>query len=70
MEGINSPLTLHDHSGKPVSGEVKTGFFIKIELPGIKTENWLQVTGIKDEPQLAGFGIHPRKMAKEKYPYC
>ena len=36
MEGINSPFTLYDHSGKSVSGEVKTGFFIKIELPGIK----------------------------------
>lgn len=66
MKGINSTFTLHDQFGKPVSGELKTGFFIKIELPATKTENWVQVTGIKDEPQLAEFVVHPSKRPEEK----
>ncbi|RYD81704.1 MAG: hypothetical protein EOP53_05695 [Sphingobacteriales bacterium] len=66
MKGINSTFILHDENGNKTDGNVKTGYFIKIELPGAKIENWVKVTDVKDEKNLAEFIVHPSEKPKEK----
>lgn len=66
MKGINSKFTLYDQSGKPVSGEPKQGYFIKIELPGTKIENWVHIYKVSDEDDSAEFIVHPSEKPEEK----
>ncbi len=66
MQGINSKFALHDEAGKPITGEAKSGHFIKIELPGPKIENWVQVSAVKNEPEVAEFVVHPSKKPEDK----
>ena len=66
MKGINSTFMLHDESGKRASGDVKKGYFIKIELPGLPIENWVQISKIKVDPGLAEFVVCPSKKPEEK----
>ena len=66
MEGINSTFTLYDSNGQPAFGDPQPGFFIKIELPGAKIENWVQITEIRNEPDLAEFVVHPSEKPEEK----
>ena len=66
MEGINSTFILHNNSGKKVSGPAKEGYFIKIELPGAKIENWVQITDVKTEKDLAEFTVHPSEKPMKK----
>ena len=66
MKGINSRFILYDESGKKATGEPRTGYFIKIELPGPGTENWVQITGICNDPDLAEFTVHPSEKPQDK----
>jgi hypothetical protein len=66
MEGINSTFILHDQYGKPADGEARPGYYIKIELPGPKVENWVQITGVQTEADVAEFTVHPSEKPQEK----
>lgn len=66
MKGINSTFVLHDEFGRKASGDIKKGYFIKIDLPGLKIENWVQVSDVRVEPELAEFVVHPSKKPEEK----
>ena len=66
MKGINSKFMLYDQHGQPVSGPPKQGYFIKIELPGPAIENWVQVSDIRNEADMAEFTVHPSEKPEEK----
>jgi hypothetical protein len=66
MKGINSKFMLHDQQGQPVSGQPRQGYFIKIELPGPAIENWVQISEIRNEPDMAEFTVHPSEKPAEK----
>lgn len=66
MKGINSKFMLHDQHGQPAGGQPKQGYFIRIELPGPPVENWVQVSDIRDEADMAEFTVHPSERPKEK----
>ena len=66
MEGINSTFTLFDSNGRPASGKPETGFYIRIELPGPKIENWVQITEMRNEADMAEFVVHPSEKPEEK----
>lgn len=66
MKGINSKFMLHDQSGKPVSGNPQKGYFIKIELPGPPIENWVQISEIRNEADMAEFTVNPSEKPAQK----
>lgn len=66
MEGINSKFKVYNQHGEPDNKQLQKGFFIKIELPGPKIENWVQVTDMRNEPDLAEFIVHPSEKPREK----
>ena len=66
MKGINSKFVLYDQHGKPVSTEPQPGYFIKIELPGPPVENWVEITELRNEPELAEFVVHPCEKPSER----
>lgn len=66
MEGINSKFVLYDQGGMPSSGGLKPGYFIKIELPGAKVENWVQISKVSNQPDFAEFVVHPSEKPQEK----
>lgn len=66
MKGINSKFMLYDQNGQPVSGSPQEGYFIKIELPGPAIENWVEISEIHDEADMAEFTVHPSAKPAEK----
>lgn len=65
--GINSTFTLYNHYGQPAGGKkAAVGDYIKIELPGAKIENWVQVVNIKDDEQGVEFTVRPSEIPEEK----
>ncbi|NEU07484.1 hypothetical protein GZH53_04070 [Flavihumibacter sp. R14] len=66
MEGINSKFTLYSKEGKLANHGLKPGYFIRIELPGPPVENWVRITAVKNEPELAEFTVHPSEKPAEK----
>jgi len=66
MKGINSKFMLYDDLGKPASGDPRPGYFIKIELPGAKIENWVQINEVSNQADSAEFIVHPSEKPQEK----
>lgn len=62
LSGISSTFELFDPQGKPSTKEQpERGYFIKIILPGSTIENWVEITDIREEENLAEFIVHPSK---------
>lgn len=67
LKGLTSSFELYDATGnksnasKPVRGD-----FIKIILPGMDMENWVQVTDITENPLMAEFTVHPSNAPQPK----
>lgn len=60
LKGLASTFELYDGSGKRSPGRaLQRGDFIKIILPGMDMENWVQVTDINEDPFMAEFTVHP-----------
>lgn len=60
LPGINSAFQLYDTEGQQSdAAKPAIGFFIKIQLPGIGVENWVEVSDIREEENLAEFTVHP-----------
>ena len=60
LPGINSTFTLFDAAGQKVTErEPQEGDFVQIILPGPGPENWVTVTNIRDEENLAEFVVSP-----------
>lgn len=59
LPGINSTFTLHNQHGEPTSEKPEVGFFIKIVLPGLTVENWVQIEDIQENETSAQFTVHP-----------
>lgn len=60
MPGINCTFQVYKPDGTASQEEqVAKGDFIKIVLPGPVPENWVQVTDIREQENLAEFTVHP-----------
>lgn len=60
LKGLNSTFALYDAGGKVSAGrKPQHGDFIKIVLPGMDMENWVQVTDVKESQSMAEFTVHP-----------
>ena len=65
MKGLNSRFVLYDEDGKPAFGDPKAGYYIMIELPGPAVQNWVQITDVRNEPDLAEFIVHPSERPRD-----
>ncbi len=60
LPGINSTFILFDEGGNQVEGRnPEVGDFVQIILPGPGPENWVTVTNIRQEENLAEFVVSP-----------
>ncbi|NDK55837.1 hypothetical protein GWO68_07910 [Pontibacter sp. BT213] len=60
LPGINSTFALYDATGNQLNKAVDApGYYIKIELPGPTPENWVQVTDVQVQENLAEFTVRP-----------
>ena len=60
LAGINSTFELYDERGRKTTAEVpKIGYYVKIILPASNVENWVNVSDIRVENNLAEFTVNP-----------
>ena len=60
LPGISSTFELHNPAGVKVETPVpQVGDFVRIKLPGIPVDNWVQVTDIQMEELSAQFTVKP-----------
>lgn len=60
LPGISASFELHDAEGrKSAAARPREGDYIKVVLPGLPMDNWVQVVGLREEAQLAEFTVRP-----------
>jgi hypothetical protein len=60
LAGINSTFELYDERGRKTTAETpKVGYYVKITLPASNVENWVNVSDIRVEDNLAEFTVNP-----------
>jgi hypothetical protein len=60
LPGINSTFELYDAAGrKSAAPKPREGDYMKVILPGLPLENWVQVISVREEDQLAEFTVQP-----------
>jgi hypothetical protein len=60
LPGINSTFELYDAAGrKSAATRPQQGDYIKVVLPGLALENWVQVVEVREEDLLAEFTVRP-----------
>ncbi|WP_242918582.1 hypothetical protein [Pontibacter liquoris] len=63
ISGFESTFTLYDPEGNKVSRtKPQIGDYIEIVLPATSIDNWVQVTDVHEEENMADFVVHPSKM--------
>ena len=56
---LTTPFELYSNSGKKTTSDPQKGYFIKITLPGIPVENWVEITELQENSDMATFTVHP-----------
>lgn len=66
LEGINSTFELYDDRGRRTSANMpEVGYYIRIILPASPIENWVRISEINIESDMAEFVVHPSEKPKE-----
>lgn len=66
LSGVNSTFELYDNRGRHTTTlKPEHGYYMKIILPASTIENWVQVTDIREEENLAEFTVHPSEKPVE-----
>lgn len=67
MAGFNSEFHLYDNYGRRSTAQKpETGYYIEIILPASTLDNWVKVTDIREEENLAEFTVHPSEKPEER----
>jgi len=62
LSGLTSTFNLYDQYGNESdSQKPEIGYFIGIVLPATTIDNWVQVTDIREDENIAEFVVHPSK---------
>src|SRR5690606_33006539 len=56
---LTTPFELYNNSGKKTTSDPQKGNFIKITLPGIPVENWVEIIELYKNLVLDTFTVHP-----------
>jgi len=66
MAGFNSEFHLYDRRGRrSMAQKPEIGYYIEIILPASTIENWVQVTEIQEEGNMAEFVVHPSEKPQD-----
>ncbi|AKD05692.1 hypothetical protein PKOR_12780 [Pontibacter korlensis] len=66
LSGVNSTFELYDDHGRRTTALTpKIGYYMKIILPASTIENWVKISGLREEENLAEFVVHPSEKPKE-----
>src|SRR5688572_16976863 len=57
--GIQTAFELYNKQLQKSAEDPQVGYFIKVILPGIKVENWVEITEVIDRENLVSFTVHP-----------
>ena len=57
--GIKSTFELYDNQVRKTNQDPKTGYFMKIILPGLPMDNWVEITDVVERENLVSFTVHP-----------
>lgn len=67
LEGINSTFLLYDQRGRRTTAKMpEVGYYFKIILPVSKIENWVRITEINIQDNMAEFVVHPSEKPTER----
>lgn len=67
LPGITSGFQLYTPQGEPKpKGRPQPGDFLMIDLPGPAPENWVVVTDVKEEKEMAEFTVSPSRDPRDK----
>ena len=67
MAGINSDFFLYDSRGhRTTVKKPEIGYYIEIILPASTIENWVKVTEIREDENMAEFVVHPSERPEER----
>ncbi|RDV14982.1 hypothetical protein DXT99_11910 [Pontibacter diazotrophicus] len=67
IAGSNSEFRLYDERGRRTTAEKpEIGYYIEIILPASTIDNWVKVTAIREEANLAEFVVHPSEKPQER----
>ncbi|TPE44417.1 hypothetical protein [Pontibacter mangrovi] len=65
LSGVNSTFELYDNRGHRTTAlRPEIGYYLKIVLPASTIENWVQITDLREEENLAEFVVHPSEKPK------
>jgi hypothetical protein len=59
LPGINSTFRLYTPQGQPTEQIPVPGCYIKIILPGVPVENWVEIAEVQETETVAQFTVHP-----------
>ncbi|MFT2011025.1 hypothetical protein ACMA1I_20305 [Pontibacter sp. 13R65] len=60
LEGINSTFELYDDHGRRTTEPMpKVGYYVRIILPGTDIENWVNISDVQVQENMAQFTVHP-----------
>ena len=66
LSGINSTFQLYNRRGQKSEASMpEPGFYLEIILPASTIDNWVQITDVKIEENMAEFTVHPSEKPKQ-----
>jgi hypothetical protein len=66
LEGFSSTFELYDDYGRRTTAhKPKVGYYMRIILPAPVIENWVQISRVAEEENMAEFVVHPSEKPKE-----
>lgn len=67
MASFNSDFRLYDSRGhRTTARKPEIGYYIEIILPASTIENWVKVTDIREEENMAEFVVHPSEKPEQR----
>ena len=57
--GIQTAFELYNKQVQKTDENPQVGYFIKVILPGIQIENWVEITDVIENQKIVSFTVHP-----------
>ncbi|MCX2741011.1 hypothetical protein [Pontibacter anaerobius] len=66
LTGVSSTFELYDNRGRRTTAlKPEVGYYLKIVLPASTMDNWVRITEVREEENLAEFVVHPSEQPQE-----
>ncbi|WP_114781264.1 hypothetical protein [Botryobacter ruber] len=65
IEGLTSTFELYDERGHKTTAIPRVGYYINIILPASQIENWVQISEVNTDKEVAEFVVHPSEKPRQ-----